>query len=448
MIALWSGTTVLVMSSVWLSVKFMIDPRSVAWMNQFLPENAKIPVMGWDDPKTMTEINRDLKKEGLIAGDPISIKSVKGTTDIILPIVRRTEDFDRLVELRVYRRILNPMPNRPEAFQFINQLDIRELNEAFVTEPLVRARAANPPSDRTLPFTTIQRLPNSPANGIWLTLTGKQPQGDTSIAYGQVVYYNPTTTALSMMLPWTSPADELPTWQKLPKGRPAELVVNHTVGLEPEFEVYQLRSSRQSKAVPFQLQQVSLTQSAIDDGAFIDALFLARTGLWSPALEIMQSVKRQLPSADWTQAAQVQMEVVARHAKVTKTQADQPWASSNQQVLANLLDGRWARATQLLQNSPADRFEVLDLLKFDPGRIQKRITAALKLNPARSDVQTWAALRMTAKQGKAQAIAWLNKQPRESSVLRAQTVKLLNQLDGTELGNALPETFNFTEKQN
>ncbi len=430
-----------VVTSTWLSAQFMIDPRSVAWMNQYLPKHARIPISAWDDPKTLKEIQADLNKAGLFAGEPLrvetAIKAKQKQTDLLIPIYQSGKEGgdDRLTELRAYRLVLNPTPNKKEALQFVNQIEVRELHEDFVTEPLVRARAINPSSDRSLPFTTVQRFEDrAPRNGAWFTLNGNLRQGDNSIAYGQVVYYNPITTAMSVMLSWTSPDGELPSWQTVPKGRPAEFVVNQTVGLEPDFQVYQLRSVKR-KNIPFQLQPISLSQSGLreQNGAFVDALFLARSGLWSNALEYMQSIKRQI-GADWTLNAQAQMDLVARHAKVTKAQADQPWANVGQQVLANLLDGRWQRATQLIHDPTIDRPEVLDVLKFDPGRVQKRIDAALSFDPARSNVQLWAALRLASQQGKPSAIAWLAKQPRDSSIRRTQTVELLNQFDQMTFG--------------
>lgn len=433
----------LVGTSIWLSSQFIMDPRSVAWMNQFLPNNAKIPLSVWDDPKTFKEIQSDLKKAGLYSGDLLRIETAeKGKpkqTDVLMPVFRPGKEGsdDRLIELRAYRIVKNPTPRKPEALQFVNQIDVRELREDFVTEPLVRARAMNPSSDREVPFTEVRRFEDrAPRNGTWLTLSGKLQQGDNSIAYGQVVYYNPTTTAMSVMLSWTSPDGELPTWQAVPKGRPAEFVVNQTVGLEPDLQVYQLRSVKR-KTIPFQLQPISLSKSVIDSGAFEDALFFARSGLWSVALEYLQSVKRDAGST-WTPAAQAQMDLIVRHAKITKTQADQPWASASQQVLANLLDGRWERAAQVVEKLPAEQTEVFDVVKYDPGRIQRRINAALQFDPARSEVQMWAALRLATQQGKPQAIAWLSKQPLDSSARRAQTMKMLDQLEPMTFGTVMP----------
>lgn len=432
-----AGAAAIVAGSAWLSLEFMKDPRSVVWLNRYLPEGAKIPVSAWDDPKTMAEIQADLDKSGLVAGEPIfvnmTLKSQQKINDLLLPIFRSTPKSNelRLTEVRVYRTVYNVTARKKEAFQFINQLTVQELEENFAIEPLVQAKTTNSGSNRSLPFTTIQRYESgAPNNGIWMSAIGHLQQGDVKIAYGQIIYYNPTSTSINALLPWTSTTDELPAWQKVPKGRPAELVVDQTVGLEPDLQTYRLKSIQQNRSIAVKLEPISITKPAIDNGTLGEALFLARNGLWSPALEMIKSV-RQNHASDWTIAAQAQMDLVDRHAKITQAQAEQPSAAPVQQILANLIDGRWTRATQLLQ--PTDESEVLVLLKTDAGRIQKRINAALSLNNARSDVQTWAALQRVAKQGRSSAIAWLDQQPQDSARIRAQTLEILNQLDATTL---------------
>ncbi|MCU0549624.1 MAG: hypothetical protein MUC48_09785 [Leptolyngbya sp. Prado105] len=443
----------LVVTSTWLSAEFIVDPRSVAWMNRYLPNNAKIPLSTWDDPKTLKEIQADLRKSGLYAADPIRVETAqKGKptqTDLLIAIFQPGKEGgdDRLTELRAYRLVKNPTARKQEALQFVNHIEVREMREDFVTEPLVRSRAMNPSSDREVPFTKVERFEDrAPRNGIWLNLNGNLQQGDHRIAYGQVVYYSPVTTAMSVMLSWTSPDGEMPSWQAVPKGRPAEFLVNQTVGLEPDFQVYQLRSVKR-KNIPFQLQPILLSKAAINRGAFTDALFLARSGLWSTALEYLQTVKRQAGS-DWTPMAQAQMDLIARHAKITKTQAEQPWASTSQQVLANLLDGRWARAAQTVEKTTFDHPEVIDVVRYDPGRIQRRINAALQFNPDRSDVQMWAALRMATQYTKPQAIAWLKSQPLDSNTRRTQTLKMLDQLDSMTSSSATPTEEQVKISQN
>ncbi len=430
------GAAGLVASCGWLSVQFFLDPKSVAWINQYLPEKARIPYSTWDDPKTMSEIQTELRKAGLSAGDPIRVeqnsKAKKKPADVLLPVFRPHKDGeDRLEEVRVYRTVLNPTPNKREALQFVNVLDVKGLDESFVLDPLANAKVAIQGSDRNLPVLKVDRFDDRLPQGIWLNLSGQMQQGDATVTYGEVVYYNPESTYIGSLLKWTSPNGKTPAWQKVPKDRPLEFVVDRSVGLEPDFQVSQLRG-RQSKTSPFELKVISLEKSAIDSGAFEDALSLARNGLWSPAREVMESVKKQTPEL-WTSTAQAQLDVVIRHAKVTKAQANEPSANVSQQILANLVDGRWAKATQIAQSSVADREEILELLRFDSGRIQKRISAALKLNPGREDVQTWATLRIAAKQGRSNAIAWLKQQPQETGSSHPQILKLLNQIDGVEV---------------
>ncbi len=432
------GAAGLVAGSAWLSVQFIVDPRSVVWLNQYLPAGAKIPV-GADEPRTLADVQTALKKAGLTMGDPILLERPKTkATDLLLPILKRKENCDlncdRLTELRVYRPVSNSNGRSPkDTVQMISQMSVDELEESFVAAPIVRARPGYQSADRSLPFSTLQRFEDKTTpQGTWLNLSGQTDARDNSIFYGQVIYYSPDRTRLSVVLRWTSPAGELPTWQKPAKGNPSELWVNQTVGLEPDFQVYQLRSPKGPDSL--QLQPIDLKKPALDNRAYVDALYLAQNGLWSTALEILRSVKQRNPS-DWTLAAQAQMTLVETHAQMTRSQAEKPWVSVGQQALVNLIDGRWLRAQQLLQNS-TDLNEIASLLKTDSGRLWKRVNAALRLNPIRQDVQTWGALILASRQSKSAAIAWLKKQPQERSTSRAQIVKLLNQLD---LGQLEPD---------
>ncbi len=439
-IGLLSVAAGLVISGAWLSVEFILDPRSVVWLNHYLPDGVKISVGGADELRTLPELQEALKRTGRTIGDPIvldnNLKLAKGSTDLLLPVLTRQEtcnlDCDHVTELRVYRPI--PGSNRrgkPDYLQLISQLSIDGIDETFVMAPFVETEGDNQGSTRVLPLTTLQRFEDrAPGQGIWFNLSSQRSQGEKSVAYGEIVHYNPGQTHLSLLLRWTSPLGEAPVWQKRAKGMLSTLVVNQSIGLEPSFAAYQVRA-RKFDPDPLQLLPVSLMEPALENGAFVDALFLARNGLWSTALELMRSVKKHQTPSEWSAAAQAQMDLVERHAQVTHLQASQPRVSVSQQVLVNLIDGQWAKATQVLQMLPDDRDEITNLLKNDSGRLWKRVSALLKVNPTRRDVQTWGALILMAKQDKGKAIAWLKKQPQDASTSRAQIVKLLNQVDGT-----------------
>ncbi len=438
-IGLLSGAAALLITGAWLSVEFILDPRSVIWLNSYLPDGSKILVAGSEDLRTLAELQEAMKKTGRAIGDPILLdsnsKTSKKSSDLLLPVLTHPEacdrECDRVTELRVYRPIPDSHRSKPEELQLISQLTIAGVDESFVLAPFAAAGGDDQGTTRTLPLTTLQRFEDkAPAQGIWFNLSGQRSQGDDSVAYGEIVHYNPGQTYLSVLLRWTSPIGEAPVWQKRAKGMLSTLVVNQSIGLEPHFEFYQVRA-RKFIPDPLQMLPVSLTEPALDTGAFVDGLFLARNGLWSTALEFLQSVKSRSTSAEWSTNAQAQLDLIERHAQVTRLQAEKPWANASQQVLVNLIDGRWAKATQVLQASPNDRDEITNLLKSDPGRLWKRVSALLRVNPTRQDVQTWGALIVMAQQDKLRAIAWLKKQPQESSASRAQIIRLLNQLDGT-----------------
>ncbi len=438
-IGLLSVAAGLVISGAWLSVEFILDPRSVIWLNHYLPDEAKIPIVGSAELRTLAELQEALRKTGRTIGNPIlldsNLKSAKNPSDLLLPVLTHQENCDlgcdRVTELRVYRPVAGRDRRGREYLQLISQLSISGIDETFVLTPFAEAEGDDQGSTRALPLTTLLRFEErAPGQGIWLNLSGQRSQGNKSTAYGEIVHYNPGQPYLNVLLRWTSPIGEAPVWQKRAKGMLSTLVVNQSIGLEPNFAAYQVRA-RKFTPDPLQLLPVSLTEPALENGAFVDALFLARNGLWSTALEFLRSVKKRQPPTEWSAVAQAQMDLVERHAQVTQLQASQPWASVSQQVLVNLIDGRWAKATQVLQVSPDDRDEITSLLKNDSGRLWKRVSALLKVNPIRQDVQTWGALILMAQQDKAKAIAWLKKQPQEAATSRTQIIKLLNQVDGT-----------------
>jgi hypothetical protein len=104
------------------------------------------------------------------------------------------------------------------------------------------------------------------------------------------------------------------------------------------------------------------------------------------------------------------MDLIRRHAQVAKGQAEGSWASPGQQVMANLIDGRWQIALQAFQDSAAASQETAAILRGDTGRLAKRIKTALQLNPAETDLISWNSLLIAAQNNPNPAIAWLKKE--------------------------------------
>lgn len=398
----------------WLSIQFLMNPKSVMWVNSYLPKPMQIKVEGWDQPYTIAEIKRQLTKAGLTMGDQIRLVD-KGPSEIVIPVLGDNPDCaegdgkcSKIVELRVYRPANHPYKkDKAPYFQLVDQFAVAGMEDWFVQEPFVNAQVdVPPPSDYLLEFDQVQRLEeNAPKAGTWLTLMGDRPQLGT---YGQVVYYDPKTSTLSAMTPWSSPNGESPRWENIAAGGTPELVIDQTIGLETLYQVFSLQPDSKRKD-GIKLMAVDLKKPALKDGDFTGALKLARNGLWSMALKRLDSFGKE-SFAD-NMMAQLQRDVVAYHAKTFREQAEQASASTSQQVQANLLDGRWEKAIAVVKAAPGDRDAVVELLNADSGQLLRRINSALEVNPGNSALQAWNAAVKLARSGKTNAIAWLKTQP-------------------------------------
>ena len=454
MAVLCSGTG-LVVGGAWLGVQVIVNPDAIVWINQFLPAWTQIPIARPESLLTLTEIQTQIRQEGLIPGEPIALganptlpaDSTSSDSDLLLPVLAQRSDCngvdadtnptavstscERIVELRVYKPFPSPRHRfNPESYlTLVAQESVTGPEESFAIAPLSNAGVGNQGSTRILPLTTVSRM-DSQAPGIWLELSGQLTRGNTAIAYGQILHYNPERSHLSLMPQWTSPAGQAPYWEEVTGGDTPELVINQTVGLEPQFQIYQVKP-RDFLPDPIELDAISLAEPASDDPAYNNALILARNGLWSPALRWMQALQqRTQKNSAWTATIQAQLDTIRLHAQATKAQAEQSWASPSQQVLTNLIDGRWAAALQVFQASSENRREVTSLLKADTGRLWNRVEAALKVDP-QPEVKAWGALIQIAQQNRSAAIAWLNKQPQNTSTSNQLVYAVLNQFDAT-----------------
>jgi hypothetical protein len=436
-IALFIASSAVIVGGIRLGILLMVNPNAVAWLNNFLPEWTRIPVSATSPPKTLDAIEAEIRQTGLIPGEALALSKSglnEGSTPLLLPILKSSpvcqSDCEEIVELRVYQ------PTKPKYYQLVTQLPISGPEEYFVLSSLANTKSDQANSSRSLPLTKLTRDENAPEPGFWFNLSGQQLSGDTPNTYGQVIHYNPDQMHLSVMLQWTAPNENRPDWQQITGDAKPELVINQTVGLEPHFKVYRLQP-RNFVPDPIALEEISLLSPAIDTPSFRNALVLARPGLWSPALKILQSQK----SKNWSAAAQAQLDVIRLHAQITESQAKQAWASPSSSILANLIDGRWGDAVLVFQSSvPGPQAqEIVTLLKTDSGGLWERVTAALKVYPDDINVQAWGALILAVQQGQPKAISWLQQlsQPESDKashikkpVNTALIYELLERLDG------------------
>jgi len=408
--AILLGSASLVMAFAWISILYIFNPVQLSWLNKVLPEWAQIPLGNYERPHTLKDIKLSLSKQKRIAGETLPLDK-DAEISFLLPILQKRancqSDCQELVELRVYQRSQeSEFQSQSENYYYLaTQLSVTGPEDSFVVDATSEVQDTN----IALPLTEVKRFEGTPSPGIWFSLRGKRQQSTSAYAYGNIIYYNPERTNLQQMLSWTSPNGQQPKWQQVTGDSQKELVVNQTVGLEPQLQVYQVKPVKLFLK-PIQLEAISLNPAALKDSAYQNALSIARSGLWTPAYEWLKFVQKQRKGV-LPEAAQAQMDVIRLHSQLTKTQAEKSWVSPSQQVLADLIDGRWGKALQVFEASPHNSQEIATLLKADKGRLWNRTVAALQVNPNRSEVQAWGALILAVQQSEEYANSWLNAQP-------------------------------------
>jgi hypothetical protein len=423
----------------WLGIQMIVNPQSLSWINRILP--GWIPTSSVQTAaKTLPQIRAELRRAGqhslelIPLGTSANILDYKSSaTDWLMPIQQAApncqQDCDRLVELRLYQQdSQSSHPLQAPSYHLLTRMELTGLEENFVIAPLVDANSAVQGSSRVLPLTQVVRYEGTvPPQGVWLNLSGRENSGGDTIAYGQILHYTPKRHHLGVKLQWTSPVGEAPVWKKITNSPNPELLINQSVGMEPQFEMYQVKPLNFAPS-PVQLQPVSLAEPALKSVRFANALRLGQGRLWSTSLQWLNSLKQEIAPKDWTADAQAQMDLIRWHAQATATQAEGSWASPSQQVLANLIDGRWERALTVFEASQEARQEVAALLKADTGRLENRMKSALAVGSDKTAIKTWMAMLVAAQKGKNRAIAWLRTQPKVSPEELANHSVFINQI--------------------
>ncbi|MBI4782576.1 MAG: hypothetical protein HY785_14845 [Oscillatoriophycideae cyanobacterium NC_groundwater_1537_Pr4_S-0.65um_50_18] len=409
----------------WLAVRLIVNPGSVSWINEILPEWGRFALAG-STTQTWAEIAAEAAQSGLALGKPIAI-GAPSAQDILLPILApqsRCRDnasansaCHQIVELRAYR------PQKAELgktkFEQIDQLKVTGLEELMAIAPL--KLVANPGSSRKLPLTQVALMEGTPPDAaIWLHLSGNWQRGSAEVKYGQLVRYDPRRDRLQTLLSWTSPAGQLPLWQQVTGSAVPELVINQSVGLEPQFQVYQVKLPR-LPGEPLRLEAITLIESVSNQPHYVKGLLLARNGLWSLALKLLaeQATQPDLKSA----AVQAQIDFIALHAHVTQAQADRNWASPTQAIAALAIDGRWAKALEALRSARISGYDIKSLLAANAESLQRRVDAALRANPNQPLVRQWGALTVASQRDRSAAMAWLRQHPLSSAASTSEAAQ-------------------------
>jgi hypothetical protein len=415
-------------------VRLILDPYSPNWLLD------TFPFLGKADPKTLVTlatIETELAAEGLSLGQPLiweepsernNIRN-NSNRDWLMPVMKPhsgctptltalpNEACQTIVAIRVYRpqsrlgrgkTIQEQTQNRP--FRLMNEVSIRAPKTAFVTTPLIGTASETASVEQGAPLMQLKRFTVANNQSPWLLLEGTLQRGSERIRYGQFLFYSPQSTDLTLLTDWTSPPGELPTFVELNQKAPLELMVNQTVGLEPQFQVFMLRSTD-----PPALKEISLDRSVFSKppatSLYPKALKLAQGGIWSHALQMMQSAKQTIGAENWSNEAEVQLKLIAAHAQVTQAQAQRTWSSQRQQIMAYLMDGQWDNALTQLEKSPTVYPDLLKWLKVDYRRLWQKVNTYLQIHPKDTSAQVWAALMIQAHQSPQASQDWLKKYP-------------------------------------
>jgi hypothetical protein len=420
---------VAVAGSSWLAISAILNIKPLAFPNPFVPASTQTST-GIAGLQTVSEIEAEIKQQGQIPGTPIPLETNKTTAPLLVPVLATVspcqQECQQIVQLRVYRPTAES-----NYYELVNEIAIEGLEEIFVVNSLPAGTSGHKGSDRVLGLTQIAPFATK-APGTWLNLTGKSNFADTSVLYGQVVRYDPQSSYLSVKLSWASPAGQSAYWQEVTGEDNPELVVNQTVGIEPRFQIYQLKS-RKFAADPLELKAISLKPPALKNADYQKALTLADKGLWTTAWEMLSSLKIESLSA----SARSQIELIKLHAEFARSQLKQNWASPSQAVLVNLMNGRWQEALKIFESSEFDRREIAMTIKNDSDRLWQRVEAALEVKPD-PDAQIWGAMLIAVSDGKQEALDWLAEQPNNTLAFTARTKTLLELLErAIDRGNSL-----------
>ncbi|HLO49116.1 MAG TPA: hypothetical protein VK211_11930, partial [Kamptonema sp.] len=445
--ALWGGAGAMGCGA-WLSYELIVDPNASIWINQFLPEWSRLPFASGKSIQTLSQIRASLGQIGLIPGEMLLLPKDKSSErvvpDLLVPVMverRPTASIvcknpcRQIVELRVYQPVQIPYQGyeTEQYYRLASSVTVQGPAESFVIAAHTDANDSQA-SNQSLPLTTLGRFQGQvPSSGAWFNLSGQLLRGDKKIPYGQVVHYNPNQTHLISLLEWTGAGGQNPSWQQITGSKEPELAIDQTIGLDPQFTIYQIQP-RKFVPNPIQLTAISLEEPALNDSAYKDALRLARSGLWSPALGMMRALKTKA-GRRWSQQAQAQLDLIKFHANITQKAAIASWASPSQQVLADLIDGRWSDGLKVFEADLGNSSEIAAMLKNDSGRLWNRVDAALKVNPEDANAKAWGALIVGAQDGQREAAGWLDRQPDTDRETKVRIRELLDRL-----GDALSES--------
>ncbi len=404
-----------------LGLRLMLDPealpQALAQWQRSQPLTLLAPAASLDDLRRQAEAAQQ------ILGDPLGL----GDGFVLVPVLEA--ETETVVSLALFQS-----QGGEGELRAIATLAIKPLPKDTVLAPFRNSSQMPTAVPATFPLRQVVPLSSPPgaSDGTWLTLEGTWQQQGLTLRYGHLLHVDSQNQSLTLLEPWSSPANRPPQWADLDGDGPSDLIIDETVGLEPALRGWQVMAGARPR-----LQPVSWLRVPVDAGAkavtYQQALRLARGGLWHQAQAHLADLKPALAQG-WNPAAEAQLRLMERHAAVTQRQAEQDWSTPTQYILALLIDGRWEAALAQLEKSPSLVPAVLGRLGADRGQMWSRISAAAALPDPPPAVYVWGGLAIKAQQTQPNNLAgasqdWLDRQlvpalarQRLATVLTALTI--------------------------
>ncbi|PLS69506.1 MAG: hypothetical protein CV045_01750 [Cyanobacteria bacterium M5B4] len=171
-----------------------------------------------------------------------------------------------------------------------------------------------------------------------------------------------------------------------------EIVIDQSLAPEPFLEMLRVIPTGDI-ANPYELRTIELAEQGKIGKTYSNALILARSGLWSPALKIWQKADEKLSIPVREQHAYIRY-----HAQLTAKQAAQEIADTGERVRNLLIDGQFAPALELAIRNEDNARSVINLLQKNDKPFWNRMNASLQVNND-AKAYPWGALMVMVRHG-------------------------------------------------
>lgn len=408
--------------------KSLIDPSFGGVSEAEILQELTLP-----PPQTINEIKEELKGANLTLGElfPIGVKDLA-----LYPVFNLKKE---LKQIRIYRAGGRKFRGK---WHLADAVEVTGLRKSTIDAPRQRYTpiSTRRNADPVLPFTELSALEGeSPRDEVWFLASGKAPNA----AFGLVFYVaTQPQPRLFMLKEWVSPVGKLPQWQETiglpPKKDVAdlpEIVIDQSLASEPFFEMLRLVPTGDG-ANPIELRTIELTERGKIGKTYSNALILARSGLWSPAMKVWTKVDEKLSIPVREQHA-----YIAYHAQLTAKQAAQEIADTGERVKNLLIDGQFATALELATRNESNARSVVNLLKKDDKPFWNRMNSSLQVNND-GKAYPWGAIMVMVRSNLPSARQWLAERSRNN----AENLSVLDVMDVAPLA-VKPQQFLGTLRQ-